>query len=593
MTDQEKADIELSLAMIDQTIATQSLTKSTNELKSASDMEVDASLDLTDSKEKVMDQMSDLEYSLHEQNRAEKRYLNILSRRLDIEQKIGLVDYSQIDKRLHDKIVAELEKRLKEEQEKNKRDEENNNEEEETDTQQRKTDAEYLREAEKFHKKQKGMFQRISDSHKSYMQNSSSFFGRLAMGALGKGTSELLGAVDSATDMIPGVKTAKRVGGFVKDQWKESKEQKRQNKIEKTAKFLRARDEAPKSETEERQKTENDTQQRKGTEGILGMGTTLGKILEFLKKLGETLMFMGIFKSLFGLIGSAIGGMAGLISKGVTAALTGLGIVGLLKGLSTAITTGLSGLASALKMKIPGLETPDTPDVDKNKKTPKTTPKNTPKKPGRFARLWNATKEVGSKGGRFVAQNLSRGSVSAMARGGASLAMNPITIGAGAALYSSKVGEGSDDTSEFADVEKRAKVAERNKKSMLEGYSKEYKDSYGDKPLIDDNGNVYYYPNPKNDRDIQVENERRFKMDVNTGLVENNEKTFNELTQASSELERVKSEKEAAQRQQVISSIGQANTTNNINSTVQQTKTFGFSPYDYSSRGTGSRGETK
>lgn len=591
MTDQEKADLELSLAMIDQTIATQDLTKSTNELGTATDMEVNASLDLTDSKEKVIDQMSDLEYSLSEQNRAEKRYLNTLSRRLEIEKKIGLVDYSQIDKKLHDKIVEELERRLKEEQKKNENTEENNEEEEETEKRQRKTDSEYLREAEKFHKKQKGVFQRISESHKNYMQNSSSFLGRIAMGALGKGTSELLNLVDSTTDMIPGAKTAKRVGGFVRDQWRDTREQKRQQKIENTAKILRARDEAPPLETEEREEDERDTQQRKGTEGILGMGVTLGKILDFLKKLGESMMIMGILKGFMGMLGGAIGGLGGLISKGVTAALTGLGIVGLLKGITSAITAGLGGLASALKMKIPGLDTPDV-DVDKDgKKKPKTAPKTEPKKPSRMGRLWNATREYGSKAGNYVKTN-GTSILKSMGRGIKSLAVNPFTIGATAALYSNEVGAGSDDVSKYQDIEKRAEIAERNKKSMLDGYSKEYKDSYGDKPLIDDKGNVYYYPNPTNDRDIQFENERRFKMDVDTGLVENNEKEFRELTNASAEYERVKSEKEAAGRQAAITSVGNAITTNNINSTTQQVTPFGFSPFQYSSRDNISRGET-
>ena len=594
MTDQEKADIELSLAMIDQTVATQDLTKSTKELRDASDMEVDASLDLTDSKEKVIDQMGDLEYSLSEQNRAEKRYLNMLSNRLDIEKKIGLTDYSQIDKMLHQKLAEELEKRLKEEEERRKQSEENSEEEEETETKQRKTDSEYLREAEKFHQKQKGMFQRISDSHKNYMQTSNSFFGRLAMGALGKGTSELLGAIDNVTDMIPGAKQVKQVGGFVRDQWKGSREMKRQDMIQNTAKMLRLKDETPIADNADEQKDEDN--KRKTTEGVTGTFVTLTKILDFLKKLGQSLMFMGIFKSMMGLVGSAVTGMAGLISSGVMTALTSLGIVGLLKGITSAVTSGLSGLARAMGLKLP--TSPDAPDVDKDKtkKTPKTEPKKTPspkgpKKPGMFSRVWNATK--GLFGAGAVKAAVSRGTLATIGRVGATaagVASAPVTAGM-LAMTPGVAGEGSDRVDDFADPNVRAQVAERNKKSMLEGYAKEYKDMYGDKPLLNEKGNVDYYPNPNNDRDIAAENERRFKMDVNTGLIENTEKEFRELTNAATELEKVKEENRKQQSNGMISSAIQQSTVNNINNTTNKVTPFGFSPYQYQSNKY-SRGET-
>lgn len=596
MTDQEKADLELSIALLDQAASSDKVTAANKDLRDATDIEVDASLKLTDSKERVMDQMNDLEYSLSEQNRAEKRYLNDLDRRHEIEKKIGLVDYSQIDKKLHDQIVAELEKRLKAEQEKNKKEEENTNEEEETDEKQRKSDSEYLREAEKYHKKRIGMFKKISDSHKNYMQNSNSFMGRLAMGALGKGTSELLSAIDNATDMIPGAKTAKRVGGFVRDQWRDTREEKRQNKIQNTAKILRARDETPIADAAD--DTREDTERRKSTEGITGMGITLEKILGFIKKLSETMMIMGILKSVMGLMGSAIGGLAGLIKGGVMSAFTALGITGLLTGISTAITAGIARLAMAMGVKLPTSTTPDidSPDKTKSEKTkkpsekPKTkTPKRTPTKtPGKMGRLWNWGK--GLFGGEAAAMT-SRGTLATIGR--TATTVNPLTVGATAALYSPEVGAGSDDTSKFQDIELKASVAERNRKSMLEGYSKEYKDSYGKKPLLDDNGEIQLYSNPDNDRDIQFENERRFKIAVDTGSNTNSEKEFRELSNASTELERVKMEKEAATRSAVVNSLGQQNNLTNINNTVNQTKQFGFNPAEYSSRGNYSRGEIK
>lgn len=595
MTDQEKAALELSIALIDQAIATEDTTAATKNLKDATNMESDASIDLTDSKERVTDQMNDLEYSLHEQNRAEKRYLNVLSRRLEIEKKIGLVDYSQIDKALHDKIVAELEKRLKAEQEKNKKEEEENSEEEETETKRKKSEADYLKEAEKFHKKQIGMFKRIQDSHKNYMQNSNSFLGRLAMGALGKGTSELINVVDSATDMIPGAKTAKRVGGFVRDQWRESKELKRQDKIQKTAGFLRAKDEE--SEIEERKQKERDDTSRESKEGIFGIGTKLEKIFVFLKKLGESLMLMGIFRSMIGLVGSAIAGLGGIISKGLTSALTGLGIMGVLKGILGVLTTGISALASKFGIKLP--DSFGDADVDKKNPKPKektpTKPNPKPKGPGKFTRIWDATKN-GAKGLAGFGASALRGGAQLAGRVGAGITgavSAPVAVGAGAMLYSSKVGEGSDDVSKFQDPNYRAEVAARNKRSMLEGYDKEYKDSYGDKPLVDKRGNVYYYPNPDNLEEIKVENERRFHMDTSTGMVENNEKTFNELTSAATALQDAEDANKEAARSATINSIGQQSTVNNINNSYKSNSQFGFSPFEYSSKDRYSRGEIK
>lgn len=599
MTDQEKADLELSISLLDQAASSDKVTVANKDLRDATEIEVDASLKLTDSKERVTDQMNDLEYTISEQNRAEKQYLNTLDRRIEIERKIGLVDYSQIDKRLHDKIVDELQKRLKAEEEKNKKNEENNEEEDETDEKQRKSDSEYLREAEKYHKKRIGMFKKVSEMHKNYMQTSNSFMGRMAMGALGKGTSELMSAIDGATDMIPGAKTAKRVGGFVRDQWRDTREGKRQKKIENTAKILRARDETPISDKADDNQKKTDS--RKSTEGIVGMGLTLERILGFLKKLGEAMMIMGILKSVVGLMGSAISGLAGLISSGVMSALSALGIVGLLKGISTAITSGIAKLASALGMKLPGMkDSPnmDGPDADKDKKTKnkpegknsKRTPKKPPtpsKTPGKMSRLWNWGKGLVGATGEAAA---SRGALATIGR--TATTINPLTVGATAALYSPAAGEGSDDTTKYQDIEHRADVAERNRKSILKGYSDEYKDSYGKKPLLNDNGEIQLYPNPNNDSDIQVENERRFKIAVDTGSNTNSEKEFRELSTAATELERVKLEKEAAGRQQLITSMGQQNNMTNINNTVNNTKQFGFSPYEYSSNNY-SRGEIK
>lgn len=592
MTDQEKADIELSLAMIDQTVATQDLTKSTKELRDASDMEVDASLDLTDSKEKVIDQMGDLEYSLSEQNRAEKRYLNMLSNRLDIEKKIGLTDYSQIDKMLHQKLAEELEKRLKEEEERRKQSEENSEEEEETETKQRKTDSEYLREAEKFHQKQKGMFQRISDSHKNYMQTSNSFFGRLAMGALGKGTSELLGAIDNVTDMIPGAKQVKQVGGFVRDQWKGSREMKRQDKILNTAKMLRLKDETPIADNADEQKDEDN--KRKTTEGVTGTFVTLTKILDFLKKLGQSLMFMGIFKSMMGLIGSAVTGMAGLISSGVMTALTSLGIVGLLKGITSAVTNGLSGLARAMGLKLPTSVDKPTPDgKDSKKPGPKTTPKPEPKPKNKMVRAWDALKEKGSKlfsGGNKASAGINKGTLGTISRVGAGAGM--------AAEMASPIGwsvlgvQALDKGEEIAAQWGMSDEQKDDINTRRADADNRFKDSTRyNRPLYEKNGDLILYPNENNDKDIRFENERRYNFMMSQKETTGSEKEFLEIQKAADAKKAAEDAKYAQMKANYAQQSAISSTNINNNTSINKTTPFGFSPYQYQSNKY-SRGET-
>lgn len=609
MTDQERADLELSLAMIDQASATQDATKATKDLTDAIDMEVDASLDLTDVKtqaKKAIDQelnvskksadiSDDLNYSRTEQARIEKNYLNILARRAEIEKKIGLVDYGQISKEIHDKIVAELEEKLRLAQESNDETEE----EDETEKKQRKSDSDYLKEAEKFHKKQKGVFKRISESHQRYMQTSSSFLGRLAMGALGKGASELTSLVDNVTDMVPGAKTAKRVGGFVRDQWRVSKEAKRQRNIQATAKMLRARDEAPSTEGEDRRRDEDRRKRDEGNRGIFSIGETLAKIFTFLKKFAEITMIMGAIKGLFSLVGGALSGLGNIIASGFKTALAAVGIMGVLKSLLGVVKGGLGAIAGKFGISLPDSFTDDA-DKEKNKNKNRRGPRGNrpppsqgPQKPGFFKRLGSYGSKA-LKGGAALATSAGR----SIAAGGANLARaamtNPLTLGAAAMVYSGDAGDSSDmDVDQYNDPEVRAEVARVQKESILKAEAENYKDSFGNKSLVDENGNVQYYPNEEKDPDKTFENERRFKMDVSTGMVTNDERTFNELQGQATALEKVKAEKAEASRQGIINSIGQQNTINNINSSYQTPTTFGFSPYEYSSRDKYSRGEVK
>lgn len=620
MTDQEKADLELSLAMIDQAVSSEKVTTANKDLTEAVNMEVDASLDLTESKvkskkavdtetnvtNKSSDIIDDLNYSRSEQARAEKRYLNILDRREEIERKIGLVNYSQIENEIHKRVSEELEKRLKDEEERRKKKKENDEAEDEETSKRLKSDSEYRKQAEEQHKKREGLFKKMKDGHKNYMSNSSSFTGRMAMGSLGKGSSELLNLIDNVTDQIPGAKIAKSVGGFVRDQWKESREVKRQNKIEKTAGFLKAKDAG--ADTEKLKQKDRDKDQKKGTNGIIEMSGLLSKIFGFLKKMSEMMMIMGIFKSVVGVIGN----IAGIIGSTVTTLLEALGI--------TSLLSSLLGVLNAIGMKMglpdfsrnkPTKGTPEPVPTDKDKKpskdkpkpdsskTPSKTPKKKPPAP---------SKKGGGKGG-FVTAILTWLGLEAvsdgedvMGPGGPSndelaiLTAMPGGVGGklvALSLYPTKAGVGSDDVSKFADPERQERIQKMNKANSLKGYSAEYKDDMQNSiPLTDKDGNVQYYPNLNNDAKIEAENRRRFKMDVNTGLVNDDADSFKALQKAANELKIAEDAKKETQRNQIITSMGQQSISNTYNNQTKVNQLVG-SPNERTKRDTDSRGVTR
>lgn len=602
MTDQEKADLELSLSLIDQKISSDEVIKSNKDLVTAIDMEVDSSLDLTDSKGKskkaidtetdVINKSSDivdgLNYTRSETSRAEKRYLNILDRRAEIESKIGLVDYSKIDKQLHDKIVKELEERLKSTELANKKQEEDADFEEEVNDNKRKSESDYLKEAEKYHKKRISMFKRISKAHGDYMNNSnSSFVGRMIMGGLGKGTGELSSLIDSTTDMIPGMKTAKRVGSFARSHWADTRENKRQKRIERTAKVLRERDRAP-VESEERKEKSKEDNQRKGTEGILGIGATLEKIFVFLKKLGETMMLMNLFKGLFGMIGGALGGLAGLIGNGITTAFSALGLTAALGGL----TSVLGSIAGLLGIKIPKPDLPDSgkpPVQDKSKSGANPDPKEEKKKPKK-EKAKRSPKGRG-KGLRFgvgalgmMAASYFYGDEIDAALGEQAdqvwdasllpglLGLNPITAGAAALTPASTV-SGSREMEELDKV--KAENLEKNKTGKVD-----------------------------NEKLIKEAHERaeKLKQETKTKEIEKNKEKFKieqskETEISNSDIEKAKNDLEKTTHKSNIQSnvvtSQNSSTVNNINNNSISTKQFPFSPYEFRSNNNHSRGQIK
>ncbi|QHJ78970.1 MAG: hypothetical protein [Caudoviricetes sp.] len=609
MTDQERADLELSLSLIDQAVASDKQTKATKDLTLATNMEIDAALDVADSKTRLnkkvkteidvtqssIDVQDDLNYTRHAQGQLEREHLDIMSRRVDIERKIGLVDYSQISKELHDKIAKELEEKLKLQQKENEETEETTEDESSEEERARKSDSHYRKEAEKFHKKQISIFKKISDGHASYMQNSKSFFGRMAMGTLGKGTSELMNVIDSATDMIPGAKTAKKVGGFVRTQMGEAREKKRQSRIESTAKFLRARDESP--ELIQKKEDEKVKEQKKGTEGIGKLGLTLEKIFSFLKKFAEMTMMLGVFKSLVGLMGSVVGGLGGIIAGSMKTALSAIGIMGVLTGIKTALTTGLAAIATKFGFKIPGLETKPDPKAPASK-TPKT-PDGKPApaaKTGGFAKAGSMSKGFIKHAGKMLMTAPRVASPVGMALLAKDVVADPLEA-AIPELTDNPVADALNNPPgmDYIDELGRKLLPWRKTKEeeRIEELNETYKSSYGEKKLYDKTGKVQLYPNLEDDPDIKFENERRFQMAANqgnaSGSLEDLMKIQNEVNVAEEEKEKRKE----ASRQQMINAIGQQNTVNNITAGSQGASQFGFSPYEYSSRDRYSRGEIK
>lgn len=587
MTDQEKADLELSLALIDQAASSEQVTAANVDLKDATHIEVDASLNLTDSKERVTDQMNDLEYSLSEQNRAEKRYLNVLDRRLEIEKKIGLVDYSQIDKDLHRKITEELQARLKAEQEKNKQKEKEDEEEEETDQKRIKSDAEYLKEAEKFHKKRVSMFKKISDAQKNYMQNSSSFTGRLAVGALGKGTSELTSLIDTLTDQVPGMKTAKAAGGFIRDQWRGAREEKRQKDIQRTAGFLKAKDVSADNGEKLKQK-DRDKDQKKGTEGILETAGILGKIFGFLKKMSEMMMLMGIFKGIFSLMGGAIAGLGGIISTAFSAALGKLGIPGLIAGL----TSVLSGIAGALGLKDIFKTKPTTqPDSKKTTADPKKSPdelekeKNKKDKPKAEERKPNEKPTKEKPKTETKPSKPSKPGGTSFMKGLAGGALRLVNV-AGMTVLAVEGFDALETAAMQSDMSKeQADEVNANRAEAKETYV----DSTGhNRELYDKKGNIQFYHNLENDPKKAEENRRRYEFAMDQQGKEYNEEEMKQMIKAVDDQQRAELNKWSGFIQANSGLSASINNTTYNNQTT--TKQLTMSPNERTSRNVDSRG---
>lgn len=592
MTDQEKSELELSLALIDQAIASEKATKSTKDLTDAVDIETDASLNLTDSKEKVIDKMSDLEYSLTEQNRVEKRYLNQLSNRLDIEKKIGLVDYSQIDKNIHDKIVKELEKRLKEEKEKNKRQEEDNEESEKVEQKRKKSDRDYLKEAEKMHKKQIGVFKRISDGHKSYMQNSSSLVGRVLMGALGKGTSELTSLVDNVTDMIPGARIAKRAAGFVREQYVESKEEKRQKKIAKTAGFLKEKD--AKEEFEKRKTKKRDEVQKKGTDGILFVGKTLTGIQTFLKGMLDKLMILGMLKTLIGVFTNPVVLIGTAVAAALTSVLTKYDLVNTfnkmmdyLRELTAAFKRGMYAIASKFGLEDmlppewapPKIETPPMTEEDYKRNEEET---------NRSIRMIPGYNETRTHEEIKTIEALEK--VEEVGKFPKVFEKVMTTIGNSEVPHeeSNESTYTKDELFKFEqeDVNSIRHIAEQG--GFDDGY-----DTKNSLPLIDDEGHLNLHPNLNNDKKIEAANRERYRFSMEssgmTGMLENEEE-FQELQRSADAAKAAEDKKQQGGNLSKTNNITSASNTT-INNNSMSNRSFGFSPFDKSSAGTPSRGQ--
>lgn len=595
MTDKEKAELELSLSLIDQAIATEQTTKSTKDLNDAIDIEVDASLNLTNSKEKITDQMQDLEYSLSEQNKAEKQYLNALDRRLEIERKIGLIDYQQIDKNLHDKIVGELEQRLKREQEKNKSDTESDKKDEDSEKTKRKSESDYLKQAEEMHKKRKGVFQRISEGHKNYMSNSSSLAGRIAMGALGKGTSELMSAIDSATDAIPGGRQVKQVGGFIRDQYREAKERKRQEKIQDTAKFLREKDNRRPPETSEEKKQRDN--QKQGTKGIFKLGDKLDGITKFLKGMLETMTFMNILKGVLSFLSNPITLLITAIGTALAVAFKNIDLKKLLtdirdfiEGVQTKISefittfkNGVYKLARKLGIELPDSWAPldeqgniiETPEEAQQREAIED-----------YNNIPDTGVTFGPKSVQEAQGNKEKSS--------ATFSGNSLANAAQSSLDTKLATEDSSFVREkqLTD-EELLRLDEQQIKSINEEAKKLYEDPFDNSvPIIGEDGKIQLHPNPDNNEDIKFANERRYQFAM--GEIDGtmgSETDFRELQKQAD------AKRDAEMNQQNASSVGvqannaTSNTTINNNSTPN--KLFGFSPWQHTSTGTESRGAIK
>ncbi|AIA64964.1 hypothetical protein AVV44_gp165 [Cronobacter phage S13] len=610
MTDQEKADLELSIALIDQAVSSDSVTAANKDLKEAVNIEVDASLDLSSSKvdakkavdsetnvtNKSVDIIDDLNYSRSEQARAEKRYLNVLDRRLDIESKIGLTDYSKIDKELHRKLSEEIAKRIKAEQERNEKQKENDEEQEQEDKKQRKSDADYRREAEAMHKKRQSVFKRISDGHKNYMENSSSFTGRLAAGSLGKGTSELISLIDNVTDQIPGMKVAKSVGGFVRDQWRGSRENKRQNRIEKTAGFLKAKDVG--EESEKAKQKDRDKDQKKGTEGILQTAGILGKIFGFLKKMSEMMMMMGIFKGIFSLMGSALSGLGGIITTAFTAALSSLGLGGLLSGLTAVLTS----IAGKLGIKLPS--TPKNPtnpnekkppvstdaeknkpsEIEKAKKTETKTPQENKKSPSKVP----AEKATGNGMKKAATEAATKGAGTALTRG----------LAAGVRMVAGPAGTTymlleAFDAAETATMQRNMSPEEAERINKLrEDAHDNYVDSTGlNTEVYDKMGNLQLYRDSENDPRKKAENEKRYRFAMDQQGKEFDQNELNQMVKAVDAAN--DAEKERYKGYFQANSALQSNIHNTtVNNQTKVNQLVG-SPNERTKRDTDSRGVTR
>lgn len=623
--EQDNQNVENSLALLDQAALLKNANQSMKDLHQATEMEVDASLDLLKSKKELTDAVEletdtsldlsgskeklnkavsteidvtkksvdvsdDLNYTKSEQARLEKVKLDNLARQLEIEKKSGIVDYNRLDSELHQKLAESLQRRLEQEKIKQKADEEALKRQQESENHQEDADFEDEKIEQKIIRQKKSLFKRLVDM--TDYKKSSSFTGRLAMGAASLGTSELMNLINKGIDQIPGAGAIKATGGFIRDQWVGSR-----NNKEKQSRFVRQNKTQPEPirlpESESKKQKADSDNKRKTGEGVTEIGKKVERVITFLKKLSEMMLFMGIFKTLFGMLGSVLSGLGGIIGTALTGALTALGLGGILTSILGVLKSGLAGIANGLGMKLPKSIFGETESPKKD--TPKSkTPQKTPTTQTKTDRLAETSKKpptTSSTGAPKVSESLEKKILAKRTlKAGVSGASKMVAPIAGV-LTAAEIF----DYLETASMQSDLTESERKEVNELREKYSSYEDSAGhNRPPVSKNGELNLYPNQNNDPRLEEENQRRYKMVMEDKGLEATEEGFRALQKATDDKQKAEQQRYAGYTQ-ANQNLSSASSVTNVNNSISEgyRRQFGFNPTENSSRDRYSRGENR
>lgn len=356
---------------IDVSTSQEKLIKSIKDEIVSTDLITDTNVDIAAQKEAMGRSMGGATKSTDEESKLTDELNDELAKRIKTEEALNaqtpIVDYSDITNKLNESIAKALDDKLKVLEDSMK-----------AIQQQKQINDQFNKQAEKDYASHFGMFKRVTKSLEKTAKTSESGLARMSSKMILGAKNFVAEKVDNFLSEIPIIGRAYKVGKFVRSNMQAAKETRVKKKVrERAGEYRSGKREMPKEPQsifsrifEKKDKEDKKKQTDKKNEDKEKKSST-EKIISLLGMIQKAMMFTGIFS----LLGSLITGMGSMMSSAIG---TIAGVGGKLAGLAAGVAA-LKGIFTGKKPDIPT----NKPSSGKQTTKPTTEPDTNKKRRGR------------------------------------------------------------------------------------------------------------------------------------------------------------------------------------------------------------------